>query len=160
VACISTPEHVGLDTRQFTGVDVRGAARESDFIAALYEMRRVLKPGGEMLLTVPFGRFRNVGTRQVFDARLLEQAIAAFEPGAVARTFFKYSQQGWQSAGAEDCRECEYVDGIMPPEKRRAEKFPVQPDGAAACVRLEKPVQSPQLEGEVPLKPKLEMIAS
>jgi hypothetical protein len=91
--------------------------------------------GGEFLA----GALRNI----------LEQAIATFEPGAVARAFFKYSQQGWQFAGAGDCRECEYVDPIMLPEKRHAERFPVQPDGAAAawvvaCVKLEKPAQRPQ----------------
>ena len=107
------------------------------------EMCRVLKPFGRLLLTVPVGRYRDLGTQQVFDEDLLEQAIAAFAPKEVIRTFFRYTRQGWQFADIGDCQDCEYVDWIALPAERRPPKFPMQPDGATAargvaCIKLEK----------------------
>jgi SAM-dependent methyltransferase len=144
VVCISTLEHVGFDNRQFTGAGTCEENRPEDFVLAVREMRRTLKPSGRLLLTVPFGRYRNMGTQQVFDGDLLEEAIAAFQPAGVTRTFFCYTEQGWQFAAVSECKEKEYVDWIMLPADRRSSQFPKQPDGAAAaravaCVKLEKP---------------------
>jgi SAM-dependent methyltransferase len=145
VVCISTLEHIGCDNSQFTGSDTSAENRPRDFLLAVGEMRRTLKPSGRLLLTVPFGRYRNIGTQQVFDEALLEEAIAAFRPATVTRTFFSYTEQGWQFAAVSDCRNKEYVDWIMLPRERRPPQFPKQTDGAAAaravaCVKLEKVV--------------------
>lgn len=144
VVCISTLEHIGLDNRQFTSSDTYEEDSPDEFVLAIREMRRVLKPSGRLLLTVPFGRYQNLGTQQVFDEKLLEQTIAAFEPGEVTRTFFSYTKQGWQIADVSECKECEYVEWIMLPVERRSAQFPMQPDGATAaravaCIELEKP---------------------
>jgi hypothetical protein len=46
-------------------------------------MRRVLKPGGRLILSVPFGVYQNWGFFQQFDSDLLERAaevsVPAFE---------------------------------------------------------------------------------
>ena len=42
------------------------------------EMRRVLKPGGSLLMTVPFGMYRDLGAFQQFDRKLLSRAKEAF----------------------------------------------------------------------------------
>ena len=54
VVSVSTLEHVGCDNRFYTG---RSPSEErlDDFLAAAKEMTRVLKPGGLLLLTVPYG---------------------------------------------------------------------------------------------------------
>jgi SAM-dependent methyltransferase len=146
VISISTLEHVGMDNRAFTGLERDNQQRPSDFILAARELRRVLKPGGRLLFTVPFGRYRNLRTQQVFDERLLEETIAAFAPAQAGYTFFRYTQQGWQFAEVSECRDCEYVPWIaLPLLERQRTPFPLQPDGAAAaravaCIRLEKPL--------------------
>ncbi|MEM1167878.1 MAG: methyltransferase domain-containing protein [Cyanobacteria bacterium P01_H01_bin.35] len=143
IACISTLEHIGLDNRQFTGKDTDKQQKSKDFLLAIQEMRRVLKPCGSLLLTVPFGKYSNLETQQVFDDNLLEQAISAFKPSDITHTFFSYTQKGWQFSSVEQCKKCEYVDWIMLPEEKRPNKFPVQLDNAAAaravaCVKLVK----------------------
>jgi SAM-dependent methyltransferase len=144
IVSISTLEHVGFDTSMFTGDGAPAEIPSGDFVRAMREMRRVLRPSARLLLTVPFGRYRNIGTQQVFNANLLDQAIDAFEPASVTRYFFKYTAEGWQSSALEACRECEYVDWVMVPEEVRSPEFPVQADRAAAaravaCVILDKP---------------------
>lgn len=137
VACLSTLEHVGFDNRAFTGQGAT-ATEPQAYREALTELRRVLRPGGRLLLTVPFGPYGDHGTFQLFDERLLDEAMAAFGPCSHAeRTLYRYRAEGWQVATAAEAADAEYVGWIM--DQRGP--FPVQPDNAAAaravaCVAL------------------------
>ena len=143
VVCISTLEHIGAENDRFTRAKTCEENRTGDFVLGMREMYRVLKPFGQLFLTVPFGRYRDLGTQRVFDENLLEQAISAFESKDVIRDFFRYTQQGWQYADKGECKDCEYVDWLMLPVERRPTQFPMQPDGATAaravaCIKLKK----------------------
>jgi hypothetical protein len=111
VACISTIEHIGMDNTQFYTGDGRfRERRERDYLAVIRELRRVLRPGGRLLLTVPFGRPQQLGWLQQFDTAMLDEVVAAFGGEQRERTFYRYNEQGWQVASAEDCADCEYHD--------------------------------------------------
>src|SRR5687767_8801561 len=74
VACISTLEHVGCDNTFFTkNPAVHREHRPDDFLRAMREMARVLKPGGTFFLTVPFGKYQFHGGFQQFDRELLDR---------------------------------------------------------------------------------------
>lgn len=110
IICLSTLEHVGLDNSLYTHSPTDIEAKSTDFTAALQELRRVLKPGGALFLSVPFGTYQNFGTFQQFDSDLLAVAIAAFGPAqTVHKTFYKYTTLGWQRVEEADCRDCCYV---------------------------------------------------
>lgn len=111
IVSVSTLEHVGMDNAMLYTAD--GRHKESspdDYVRVIQEFRRVLKPGGRFLMTVPFGKSQNLGWLCQFDAERLKQAIAAFGPGLVATTFYKYGPQGWSVSDEASCRECEYFD--------------------------------------------------
>jgi SAM-dependent methyltransferase len=144
IACLSTLEHIGCDNTFYTHDESHKERRPEDFAVAMKELRRVLKPGGILLLTVPFGVYQYFGTFQQFDRELLTRAIEAF--GAVddiSESFYRYSADGWTIADAADCAECEYVAWITKVNGQLPESLPVEPDLAAAaravaCVRLVK----------------------
>jgi hypothetical protein len=110
------------------------------------EIGRVLKPGGLLFLTVPYGRHELHGTFQQFDRRHLSRAEDAFGNAAVIEeTFYRYSSDGWQLGNDEECGECEYVAPLS--EFMRTGRWPDprahEPDHAAAaravaCVKLMK----------------------
>lgn len=142
IACLSTLEHVGCDNTVYTQRDAHREHCVDDFVFAIREFARVLKPGGSLLLTVPFGKHRYFGPFQQFDRRLLSRAVEAFgKAEGVAETFYRYTAEGWNVADVADCAECEYVEWITQATDQWPNPLPVEPDRAAAaravaCVRL------------------------
>ena len=104
IVCLSTLEHVGCDNIFYMRKDVFREHRSADFILALQELSRILKPVGTLFLTAPFGVYRHFGTFQQFDQKLLSRAIDAFGSKTnVGQTFYRHSDTGWDVANIEDC---------------------------------------------------------
>ena len=119
VWCISALEHFGMDNSGYTPdfvVDERMAER------ALEEMLRVLRPGGSLLLTLPFGRYENHGWFRNFDAAHLRGLLDPVRARTqVHELYFRHaSPGGWAAAEPEALRNVGYADQGN--------------DGAAACV--------------------------
>ena len=111
ITCISTLEHIGCDNSTFTGKDSDCEHRPEDFIVAIQELCRVLKPGGTLFITVPFGVYSHLGVQQQFDRKMLSKGVEALaEFGYVTERFYLYSADGWNVATAVDCVGCHYVD--------------------------------------------------
>lgn len=71
ITCISTIEHVGMDNSMYTDkADAAKSGETNDFLRAIRELKRVLKLGGALYMTFPFGKYENHGFFQQFDARL------------------------------------------------------------------------------------------
>ena len=125
IACISVLEHVGLDNTVYSSDELYNQNAPDDFITVMHELRRVLKPGGRLLLTVPFGTYQHLGWLQQFDRDLLSRAIVAFGSAHPSvEEFYRYHPHGWAKVEAEDCKDCRYADG------------PTSAANAVACVRL------------------------
>jgi SAM-dependent methyltransferase len=137
VTCISTLEHVGLDNTLLYVGDPEYAEHDLDgYLPALVNLRRVLKPGGRLLLSVPFGRAEDHGWLQQFDRAGVERIVTAFEGELLDERYYRYSPDGWQVSSAEACADARYFDFHADPTP--------QPDGAGAaravcCLELRRP---------------------
>jgi SAM-dependent methyltransferase len=146
IVCISTLEHVGCDNALITSDEAHREDRKDDFCIAIREMQRVLKPNGTLFLTVPYGIYKDFGTFQQFDRRLLSRAIDAFGTAReICETFYRYNAAGWSAATSSDCGASEYVDWAAAfwQGKPLPEPLTIEPDlavaaRAVACVELTK----------------------
>jgi len=144
IGSISTIEHVGHDNTDYTRNEAHRENKQQDFLLCIKELRRLLKPGGTLLFTVPFGVHRRFRTFQQFDLEHLTRAVEAFGETLMSDfDFYRYTASGWIRAEGSDCATCEYVEWITHQRDEWPEPFPVQPDfaiaaRAVACVRLVK----------------------
>jgi len=111
VVCISTLEHVGMDnTLLYTGDARKKEHEQGAYLEALDEMKRVLKKGGSLYLTMPYGQRRDLGWFQVFNGPMVEGVVRRFAPSGVSLAYYKYGDRQWNMAEQKDCDQGYYVD--------------------------------------------------
>lgn len=111
IVCISTIEHVGMDNTRYAGtIDVAQPGDTKEFLLAIKELKRVLKPGGVLYITFPFGQYESHGWFQQFDMHQMDKLIEEFDPAIYNETIFRYNTDGWQLSDHDSCRMCQFFD--------------------------------------------------
>ena len=97
IVSISTIEHIGLDNTLLYTTDMeKKEDNPDDYLVAIKEFYRILKPGGSLFLTVPFGKHVNHGWFQVFDSDMIDRIITIFSHGVVSEFYYRYLPDGWR----------------------------------------------------------------
>jgi SAM-dependent methyltransferase len=131
---LSTLEHVGMDNGVYGTPSDRADDADHEVALAAAELRRVTRPGGRILLTVPYGRREDHGWFRQLDAQDLDRLVHAFGPGRSTTAVYRYSADGWQVSSPRDAAESTYRDFTADPS-------PVADMAAAAravaCITIE-----------------------
>ena len=108
IVCLSTLEHVGMDNTGY-GADERPAAHpEAECIKVLRELRRVIKPGGTLLLSVPYGAATTMPTMRQITKEELNVWREVFEPTTQRLDVFAYTASGWTVSSPEAAATARY----------------------------------------------------
>jgi len=100
--CLSTLEHVGMDVSGYNAYAAVAPDPQQAAIQAAHEIRRVVKPDGRVLLSVPFGRPDNLGWLRQFDEQQLRDLLAAFGSAHVDISVYQYANDQWQLSSLDD----------------------------------------------------------
>ncbi len=105
----STIEHIDMDNSIY-GYDIEhhqeNIKKSYDYLIAVKEMLRILKKGGQLMITFPFGKFENHGFFQQFDDEMTEKILDLLtKTGEVQTNFFSYTKTGWVACTQSDCNE-------------------------------------------------------
>ena len=110
VVCISTLDHVGMDNSEYGATEGRSDDPDGEVAIAVRELRRVLRAGGRLLVTVPYGRPEDHGWLRQFDERGLRGIIAAFGDDEPEVAIYAHSRRGWNRSDLEEASDATYRD--------------------------------------------------
>jgi len=107
--CISSLEHVGMDNSAYLGGNDGGETTQE---AALLEMLRLLRPGGRLLITVPYGRYEDHGWFRNFDEAHLQGLLEPLRRRAMIHDlYYRHTRtRGWIAAEPGPLRTVGYRD--------------------------------------------------
>lgn len=107
IVCQSTIEHVDMDNSIYgynLQPNTESTKKSYEYLKVIDELIRVLKSGGQLLLTFPYGQFENHGFFQQFDEEMVKK-ITDFMGliGKHKEEFIIYSKNGWRFDKQENC---------------------------------------------------------
>lgn len=116
ICCLSTLEHIGFDNEGYRGNLRKADLTEGSYMDAVLELKRVLKPDGVLLISVPFGKHQRRDSFQNFNYQMVQNVINKFNPKSYSLEVFKYTGDGWIEADPQECGDF----GYSFPEERPA----------------------------------------
>jgi SAM-dependent methyltransferase len=108
VTCVSTIEHIGIgfysDPKDVLSADIRG----------MLQIRKVLKPKGLLVLTVPFGKALVNNQQRIYDRQEIDKLLEGFLLKSIK--FFKNTRplkanNYWEQVSAVEAGSLSYASG-------------------------------------------------
>jgi SAM-dependent methyltransferase len=135
VVSVSTLEHVGMDVERWGAAAAAASEPGPELDKALSELRRVIRPGGRLLLTVPFGVRQDLRWMRQFDRADVDALLAAAAPADHQLDVFAYDRGGWRLSSMEDAKDARYQVDNRPADDPATEDLAAAAR-AVACLEL------------------------
>lgn len=110
IACLSTLEHVGMNNRGYGADQLAAPDPAAECLRVMREFRRIIRPGGTVLISVPYG----APTSKPFMRQIAEAELRAwcdvFGPSDARLDVFAYGRSGWALSSPDAARHACYRD--------------------------------------------------
>ena len=103
VISLSTIEHIGMNNSMYSDNPNFVENDIWSFLEAITELKRVVKVGGKVYVTVPYGEYTNFGWYQQFNTEMIDKLISTFSPSKIKETYFCYENSGWNFSDKYYC---------------------------------------------------------
>jgi len=108
IVCLSTLEHVGMDNRMYGDTASTSSNPTREVGRVLEELRRVIQPGGVLLVSVPFGKRDDRGWFRILDADDLQVLMQSPHWRVDDSRIVRATEQGWRECSAADAASAGY----------------------------------------------------
>ena len=112
ITCISTLEHVGFDNNHYNyyNNNFKNLSNNNpkDYLKVIKNFKYILKKGGDLYLTLPFGKKQLFNHLQQFDSNEINILVDTFLPESISKTFYIYKNFGWTECNEVDCKEIKF----------------------------------------------------
>lgn len=136
VVCVSTLDHVGMDNSEYGSTEPPSDDPDSEVARALAELRRVMRPGGELLITVPYGRPQSFGWCRQFDEPGVRRMIDSFGDDDATVAVYAHTLRGWNLSTPGQAADAIYRD---PRRDGPLGSGCIYAAEAVACIHLTRP---------------------
>lgn len=133
IVSISTLEHVGMDNTIYGDTSKIADDVSQALSDAAAELKRVIKPGGQLFITVPYGLRENHSWLRQFDSADINELVNAFSPTQSHLSIYLYSQNGWQLSSLEAAKNVRYQNSA---NQKRPESDLAVAARAVACINM------------------------
>jgi SAM-dependent methyltransferase len=133
IASVSTLDHIGMDNTDYGSREPPSDDPDHEVARALGELHRVLRPGGRLLLTVPYGRAENHGWCRQFDEAGVWRISESFGDRDPAIRVYAHSLRGWHRSSLGRAADATYRD---PKAEYRPQTDCAYAARAVACLTL------------------------
>ena len=105
ITCISTLEHVGFDN-SFYNYNKKTLLKETKTknkqLKVLQKFLNILKPGGQIFLTLPFGKGGKYKNLRQFDKNSLNNILKNVKARRIEKIFYIYLNNNWKKCTEND----------------------------------------------------------
>jgi SAM-dependent methyltransferase len=133
VVCVSTLDHVGMDNSAYGSPEPPSDDPDDEVGLAMAELHRVLRPGGRLLVTVPYGLPEDHGWCRQFAEEGVRRIWESFGEGEPAIQIYAHTRRGWHRSNLKRAANATYRD---PREQELLLGDCAFAAGAVACLTL------------------------
>ena len=107
ITCISTLEHVGFDNSFYkynAKMKSKDLPKTNKQIKVLFKLYNFLKPGGNLLITLPFGKAGKYKNLRQFDKDNLKKLFSKLKAKKIEKKFFLCRNKIWKKVTEQYCK--------------------------------------------------------